>query len=126
MSIFRYKTTLRRKCDVVTKYIEDFKPLIITISEIWLDPDFSTSHLQIDSFSITSNDRGLKNKNKNRYMQAGGVVCYIHRSLMFLVLEIASSSASSASKLLLAVVYRHEDNHVLTEFFNVIDQLAQS
>ena len=44
----------------------------------------------------------------------------------FIVLELASSSASGASKLLLAVVYRHEEGHVLTEFFNVIDDLAQS
>ena len=44
----------------------------------------------------------------------------------FLVLEIASSSAPGASKLLLAVVYRHEEGHVLTEFFNIIDELAQS
>ena len=44
----------------------------------------------------------------------------------FLVLEIASSSAPGALKLLLAVVYRHEEGHVLTEFFNVIDELAQS
>ena len=69
-------------------------------------------------------------------MQAGEVACYIHRSLIsqvlfmskisditeteFLVLEIASSSAPDASKLLLAVVYRHEEGHVLTEFFNVM------
>ena len=44
----------------------------------------------------------------------------------FVVLEIASSSAPGASKLLLAVAYRHEEGHVLTEFFNVIDDLAQS
>ena len=44
----------------------------------------------------------------------------------FLVLEIASSSAPGASKLLLAVVYRHKEGYVLTEFFNVIDELAQS
>ena len=44
----------------------------------------------------------------------------------FLVLEIASSSAPGASKLLLAVVYRHEEGHVLTEFFNIIDELSQS
>ena len=75
-------------------------------------------------------------------MQADGVACYINRSLTFqvlfmskisditetefLVLEIASSSAPGASKLLLAVVYRYEEGHVLTEFFNVIDELAQS
>ena len=41
-------------------------------------------------------------------------------------MEIASSSAPGASKLLLAVVYRHEEGHVLPEFFNVIDDLAQS
>ena len=39
-------------------------------------------------------------------------------------MEIASSSAPSASKLLLAIVYRYEKGHVLTEFFNVIDDLA--
>ena len=44
----------------------------------------------------------------------------------FLVLEIASSSAPDASKLLLAVVCSHEKGHALTEFFNVIDDLAQS
>ena len=54
-------------------------------------------------------------------MQAGVIACYINRSLIsqvlfmseisditetkFLVLEIASSSAPGASKLLLAVVY---------------------
>ena len=43
-----------------------------------------------------------------------------------LVLEIASSPVSGASKLLLAVVHRHEDGHALTEFFNVIDELVQS
>ena len=121
------------------KYIEDVKPLIIAISETWLDPDFPMSHVQIDDYNLVRNDRGLKNKNKARYMQAGGVACYTHRSLIsqvlfmskissiteteFLVLEIASSSAPGASKLLLAVVYRHEEGHVLTQFFNVIDEL---
>ena len=118
--------SLRRKRDVITKYIEDFKPLIIAISETWLDPDFPTTHVQIKNLNLVRNDRGLKNKNKNRYMQAGGVACYIHRSLTsqvlfmskisditeFLVLEIASSSAPGTSKLWLAVVYRHKDGHV--------------
>ena len=40
-------------------------------------------------------------------------------------MEVAFSSAPGASKLLLAVVYRHEKGHVLTEFFNVMDELAQ-
>ena len=43
-----------------------------------------------------------------------------------LVLEVASSSATGASKLLLAVVYRHEEGHEYTEFFNVIEELAHS
>ena len=132
--------SLRRKRDVVMKYIEDVKPLIIAISETWLYPDFPTFHVKIDDCNLVRNDRGLKNENKTRYMQADGVACYIHRPLMsqvlfmskisditeteFLVLEIASSSAPGASKLLLAVVYRHEEGHVLTEFFNVIDELA--
>ena len=126
--------SLRRKRHVVTKHIEDFEPLIVAILETWLDPDFETSYVQIENFNLVRNDHGLKNKNKNRYMQAGGVACYIHRSLTsqvlfmskssditeteFLVLEIASSSAQGASKLLLAVVYRHEEGHVLTELFN--------
>ena len=42
----------------------------------------------------------------------------------FLVLEIAPSSAPGASKLLQAVVYGHEKGHVLTEFFNVIDEIS--
>ena len=124
------------------KYIADFKPHIIAISETWLDPGFPTSHLQIDDYNLVRNDRDLKNKNKTRYIQAGGVACYIHRSLTsqvlcmskisdntetrFLVLEISSSFAPGASKLLLAVVYRHEDGHVFTEFYNAVDQLAQS
>ena len=37
--------SLRRKRDVVMKYIEDVEPLIITISETWLDPDFPTSYV---------------------------------------------------------------------------------
>ena len=41
-------------------------------------------------------------------------------------MEAVSSHAPGASKLLLAVVYRHEESHVLTEFFHVIDELAQS
>ena len=40
-------------------------------------------------------------------------------------MEIASSSAPGASKLLLAVVYKHEEGHLLTEFFNVIDELNE-
>ena len=91
---------------------------------MWLDLDFPTSHVQIDGYNLVRTDRGLKNKNKTRYMQAGGVACYIHTSLTskvlfmskisksteteFLVLEIASSSSPGASKLLLAVVYRRE------------------
>ena len=134
--------SLRRKHDVVIKYIEDVKPLIIAIYETWLDPNFPTSHVQIDGYNLVRNDRRLKNKNKTRYMQAGAVACCIHRSLTskvlfmskilniteteFLVLEIVSLSAPGASKLLLAVVYRHEEGHVPTEFFNVIDDLAQS
>ena len=69
--------SLRWKRDVVFKYI---------ILETWLDPDFPTSHVQIENFNLVWNDRGLKNKNKTRYMQAGGVACYIHRSLISKVL----------------------------------------
>ena len=132
--------SLRRQSDVIMKYVEDGQPLIIAISETWLDPDFPTSHVQIDNYNLVRNDRRLKHRSKTRYMQAGGVACYIHRCPHFLspiyvknitetefpVLEVASSSAPGASKLLLAVVYRHEEGHVLTEFFNVIDELAQS
>ena len=82
--------SLRRKRDVVMKYIEDVNPLIIAISETWLDPDFPTSHVQIDDYILVRNDRGLKNKNKTRYMQAGGVACYIHRSLTFQVLFMSN------------------------------------
>ena len=84
--------SLRRKRDVVIKYIEDVKPLIIAISETWLDPNFSTSHVQIDGYNLVRNYRGLKNKNKTRYMQAGGVACYIHRSLTFKVLFMSKIS----------------------------------
>ena len=84
--------SLRRKRDVVMKYIEDVKPLIIAISETWLDPDFPTSHVRIDDYNLVRNDRGLKNKNKTRYMQAGGVACYIHRSLMSQVLFMSKIS----------------------------------
>ena len=75
------RNSLRCKRDVVIKYIQDVKPLIIAISETWLDLNFPTSHVQIDGYNLVRNDRGLKNKNKNRYMQAGGAACYIHRSL---------------------------------------------
>ena len=78
--------SLRRRRDDIMKYIEDLKTLIISISEMWLDRDFSTSHMQIDDYNLVRNDRGLKNKNKTRYMQAGGVACYIHRSLISQVL----------------------------------------
>ena len=78
--------SLRRKRDVVMKYIEDVKPLIIAISETWLNPDFSTSHVQIDDYNLVRNYHGLKNKSKTRYMLAGGVACYIHRSLISQVL----------------------------------------
>ena len=78
--------SLRRKRDVVMKYIEDVKPLIIAISETWLNPDFPKSHVQNDNYNLVRNDRGLKNKNKTRYMQAGGVACYIHRFLISQVL----------------------------------------
>ena len=78
--------SLRRKRDVVIKYIEEVKPLIIAISETSLDPNFPRSHVQIDGYNLVRTDRGLKNKNKTRYMQAGGVACYIHGSLTFKVL----------------------------------------
>ena len=84
--------SLRRKRDVVIKYIEDVKPLIIAISETWLDPNFPTSHVQIDGYDLVRNDRGLKNKNKTRYMQASGIACYIHRSLTFKVLFMSKIS----------------------------------
>ena len=84
--------SLRRKRDVVMKYIEDVKPLIIVISETWLDPGFSMSHVQIDDYNLVRNDLGLKNKNKTRYMQADGVACYIHRSLISEVLFMSKIS----------------------------------
>ena len=87
--------SLRRKRDVVIKYIEDVKPRIIAISETWLDPNFPTSHVQIDGYNLVRNDRGLKNKNKTRYMQAGGVACYIHRSLTSKVLFMSKIDRKS-------------------------------
>ena len=85
--------SLGRKRDLVIKYIEDVKPLIIAISETWLVRNFPTSHVQIDGYNLVRNDRGLKNKNKTRYMQAGGVACYIHRSLTSKVLFMSKITA---------------------------------
>ena len=43
--------------------------------------------------------RGLTNKNKIRYMQAGGVACYIHKSLTSEVLFMSKISNITKTEL---------------------------
>ena len=89
------------------KYIEDVKLLIIAISEMCLDPDFPTSHVQIDDYNLVRNDRGLKNKTKTRYMQAGGVAYYIHRSLISQVLCMSEISSITETEFIVVEELRY-------------------
>ena len=102
---------------------------VISIAESWLTPDHDSSHFSIPNYDLLRNDRGLKSiTGKRKYMQAGGVACYIRSDIRYEVLEAPQItdfnetefmliSLELEQRLLLASVYRRPKGNVLNEFF---------
>lgn len=133
---------MRYKRDTVINYIKKYKPRILGVVETWLDPDYTDEKpIQIDDYIFIRNDRGLLLDGTEKWMQGGGVGCYLHKSLKhniifkssitdnkqteYLVLNITSSLNSCRTKLLFVVMYRKPHGEDLTDFFELLNVHAQ-
>lgn len=110
---------------------------ILALSETWLTPLISSSSVSIPEYSLVRNDRNLQNAPGERYIQGGGVACYIHKSLEYKVLKAPQINSlnetefimldirnKSGTKLFLSAIYRRPKGFVLNDFFNDFQSLS--
>lgn len=101
----------------------------MALSETWLTPLVPSECLVLPNFNLVRNDRGLYSESGARFIQGGGVACYIHDSLKYRVLDLSCNShindpeflildikTQSAASLLLAIVYRRPNGTLFSEF----------
>ena len=115
---------------------------VLCLAETWLDSNFNLSLIDIENYYFIGNNRDLISSNLSKFIQGGGVGCYIHNQLSskilaksdntalnqteFLIVELSANSTHSKPRMLLAVVYRRPKGALLTEFFLTLSTFEQS
>ncbi|CAG5078932.1 Protein of unknown function, partial [Cotesia congregata] len=115
----------------LVELISNIKPFIIIMVETWLKPDIDNSIFEIDGYRIFRRDRNLVHAESGRFMQGGGVACFIHNSLKVKVLHTSTAedinspefmildiTMTTGSHLLLSCVYRRPNGHTLCNYIN--------
>ena len=111
---------------------------VLCLVETWLDFNFNLSLIDIDNYYFIGNNRDLLAPGQSKFIQGGGVGCYIHNSISsnllaksennllnqteFLIIELTANYSNCKSRLLLAVVYRRPKGALLTEFFLTVSK----
>jgi len=75
------------------------------------------------------NDRAIRADGQSRFVQGGGVACYLHKSLSYSILECSCNTninlpeylfldvKPSSHNLLLIIMYRRPEGHLFADFF---------
>ena len=124
---------MKKKQPIVDHLLHSNHLHVLCLAETCLDSNFNLSLIEIENYHFIGNNRNLLSFNQSKFIQGGGVGCYIHNSLAskilaksentllsqteFLIIELTATLTNSKPRLLLAVVYRRPKGALLTEFF---------
>ncbi|CAB0031180.1 unnamed protein product [Trichogramma brassicae] len=120
---------------------------VLSLVETWMTPNLPTTMCNIPGYKLIRNDRGLRatatkrkrkhdRKRKNKYMQGGGVACYVRSTIPHRVLhapQIVTLNDTESlllelgrgnRKLLFGSVYRRPGGFYLNEFFDTYYSLC--
>ncbi|KAL7307558.1 hypothetical protein TKK_0000250 [Trichogramma kaykai] len=120
---------------------------VLSLAETWMTPNLPTTVCSIPGYKLIRNDRGLRatatkrkrkhdRKRKNKYMQGGGVACYIRNTIPHQVLHAPQITTLNETeslllelgrgsrKLLVGSVYRRPGGFYLNEFFDAYYSLC--
>ncbi|CAB0041556.1 unnamed protein product [Trichogramma brassicae] len=120
---------------------------VFSLAETWMTPGLPTTMCSIPGYKLIRNDRGLRatvtkrkrkhdRKRKNKYMQGGGVACYVRDTIPHRVLHAPQITTINETeslllelgrgrrKLLVGAVYRRPGGFYLSEFFDAYYSLC--
>ncbi|CAB0042608.1 unnamed protein product [Trichogramma brassicae] len=120
---------------------------VLSLAETWMTPGLPTKMCSIPGYKLIKNDRGLRatvtkrkrkhdRKRKNKYMQGGGVACYVRDTIPHRVLHAPQITTINETeslllelgrgrrKLLVGAVYRRPGGFYLSEFFDAYYSLC--
>lgn len=133
---------MQKKRDIVKNCINNYNSHIIGIAETWLHKKTKLDLINIENYTLIRNDRNLIVNGKQKFMQGGGVACYMHKSLKpkeisksentdikqteYLAIEASSISSNGTTRLLVVIVYRTPGGDPLDKFFEKLDTFIHS
>lgn len=53
------------------------------ITESWCTPNVTDNAIALTNFKLVRNDRGIISSDLHRYVQEGGIACYIRDTLVY-------------------------------------------
>ncbi|KYN06872.1 hypothetical protein ALC62_02175, partial [Cyphomyrmex costatus] len=135
--------SLRAHFETVETVLSDQKIHVFAITETWLTPLMPNECVNICNYSFLRKDRSIKSSINSRYIQGGGVDCYVHSTLIakvldsssgddisspeFLILNITSrNSTRNSSPMLVAVIYCRPGGLMFTEFIQKLQQYSSN
>lgn len=110
---------------------------VLSISETWLTPLHETFTFNIAGYNLIRNDRGLKSNITSKYIQGGGVACFVRDSLRYTIVDSSQItdineteylifSIECRQKLLLGSIYRRPKGRTLSQFFATFQNISYS
>ena len=106
------------------------KTHVLALTETWLTPDIESSCVSIPNYNLIRNDRDLRIDGRKRYIQGGGIACYLDKSLIYTILECSNNVSindpeylfldvkASSHNILIIIIYRRPEGHLLSEFLD--------
>lgn len=121
--------SLRAHLDLIETTLSDSAFHVLAITETWLTPLVPTECLTIPNYNLIRNDRKIYDKDGTRFLQGGGVGCYVHDSISHKVLALSDNvdinspeylileiKTASSPPMLFTVLYRRPHGHLFSEF----------
>uniref|UniRef100_A0A6V7IZG8 Reverse transcriptase domain-containing protein n=1 Tax=Bracon brevicornis TaxID=1563983 RepID=A0A6V7IZG8_9HYME len=131
--------SIRGHIEAATELIIHNNLHLLAVSETWLTPDVPTSEVAVPGFSFFRNDRDLRSSDGRRFIQGGGVGCYVSNDLNVQYISLSQNNdindteylcleitINSSYKLLIAIVYRRPESPLPEIFTTMISQLSAS
>ncbi|KYN00511.1 hypothetical protein ALC62_08708, partial [Cyphomyrmex costatus] len=125
--------SIRAHFQDVEAELSDCSTHILALTETWLTPNVDSSCIAIPNYNFVQNDREILADSQLRFLQGGGVACYLHKSLCYTILECSNNTninspeylfvsiKSSTQNLLLIIVYRQPHGLLFSEFLNKLN-----
>ena len=74
---------------------------VLCLAETWLDPNFNLSLIEIENYYFIGNNRNIISSNQSKYIQGGGVGCYIPKLFSSKILAKSENSDLNQTEFLI-------------------------